>query len=260
MPHRNATQQTAVFGFYSYTRYDPASHPFCSWSNRRAGLLSDMKPLKSETQDLATLQELGRASVQIVHDLKNQLNGLKLYATFLRKRMEKAERPQDEQETVAKLIAGLERAASDMTTLVRMGRPLELRRQPQTDLVKILKGVEETEGVRLEAEATELAGDFDVTAITEAFKMITASALALKAPDDDAGLSIRLTPGEGGQSATVEWRGVKTTNGDDDPFHSFAGSDGLRMSLAAKIIEAHGGQTGFDAQTLRAELPLGESP
>ena len=71
-------------------------------------------------------------------------------------------------------------------------------------------------------------------------------------------MSIRLAPGEGGQSATVEWRGVKTTNG-DDPFHSFAGSDGLRMSLAAKIIEAHGGETGFDAHTLRAELPLGES-
>ena len=216
-----------------------------------------MKPLKSETQDLATLQELGRASVQIVHDLKNQLNGLKLYATFLRKRMEKAERPQDEQETVAKLIAGLERAASDMTTLVRMGRPMELRRQPQTDLVKILKGVEETEGVRVEAEAEEMAGDFDAAAITEAFKTITSSALAL-GPANDAGLSIRLAPGANGQSATVEWRGVKAMNG-DDPFHSFAGSDGLRMSLAAKIIEAHGGETGFDAHTLRAELPLEQS-
>jgi signal transduction histidine kinase len=217
-----------------------------------------MKPLKSETQDLATLQELGRASVQIVHDLKNQLNGLKLYATFLRKRMEKADRPQDEQETVAKLIAGLERAASDMTTLVRMGRPLELRRQPQTDLVKILKGVEETEGVRVETEEAELAGDFDVAAITEAFKMITSSALALSPAHEAAALTIRLAPGRDAQSATVEWRGVKAMN-DDDPFHSFAGGDGLRMSLAAKIIEAHGGQTGFDAHTLRAELPLEQS-
>ena len=216
-----------------------------------------MKPLKSETQDLATLQELGRASVQIVHDLKNQLNGLKLYATFLRKRMEKAERPQDEQETVAKLIAGLERAASDMTTLVRMGRPMELRRQPQTDLVKILKGVEEMEGVRVEAEAEELAGNFDAAAITEAFKTITSSALAL-GPANDAGVTIRLAPGQGGQSATVEWRGVKAMNG-DDPFHSFAGGDGLRLALAAKIIEAHGGETGFDALTLRAELPLEQS-
>ncbi len=217
-----------------------------------------MKPLKSDTQDLATLQELGRASVQIVHDLKNQLNGLKLYATFLRKRMEKSDRPQDEQETVAKLIAGLERAASDMTTLVRMGRPLELRRQPQTDLVKILKGVEETEGVRIETEAAELAGDFDVAAITEAFKTITTNALALGSAGDGSALTISLARGDDGQSATVEWRGVKSMNG-DDPFHSFAGSEGLRMSLAAKIIEAHGGETGFDAHTLRAELPLEQS-
>src|ERR671921_1492687 len=101
-----------------------------------------MKPLKTELQDAETLRDLGSASVQIVHDLKNQLNGLKLYATFLRKRMEKAERPADEHETIAKLIAGLERAAADMTTLVRMGRPLELRLQPQTDLVKILSSLE----------------------------------------------------------------------------------------------------------------------
>ncbi len=66
-----------------------------------------MKPLLSESQDTQALSELGRASVQIIHDLKNQLNGLKLYATFLRKRMEKTERPAHEQETISKLIAGL---------------------------------------------------------------------------------------------------------------------------------------------------------
>ena len=70
-----------------------------------------MKPLLTETHDAEALHELGRASVQVVHDLKNQINGLKLYATFLRKRMEKAERPADELETVAKLLAGPARAA-----------------------------------------------------------------------------------------------------------------------------------------------------
>jgi len=65
-----------------------------------------MKPLLSESEDNDTLRTLGQASVQIVHDLKNQLNGLKLYATFLRNRMEKSERPADELETINKLIAG----------------------------------------------------------------------------------------------------------------------------------------------------------
>ena len=216
-----------------------------------------MKPLKSETQDAATLQELGRASVQIVHDLKNQLNGLKLYATFLRKRMEKSERPADEHETIAKLIAGLERAASDMTILVRMGRPLELRRQPQTGLSKILASLENGEGIKVEDETAELAGDFDVAALTEAFKTITASAINMRPAGENTGLCIRLRLDKDNQRAIIEWRGVKTSNG-DDPFHSFAGSEGLRMSLAAKIIEAHGGETNYNAETLRAELPLGQ--
>ena len=215
----------------------------------------NMKPLKSETQDSATLQELGRASVQIVHDLKNQLNGLKLYATFLRRRMEKAERPADEHETIAKLIAGLERAASDMTILVRMGRPLELRRQPQTDLAKILLNLENGEGLKIETEAGEAAGDFDVAAITEALKTITSNAIALCPTGQTTGLKIGLRLDEDNRRAVIEWRGVKMNNG-DDPFHSFAGSEGLRMSLAAKIIEAHGGGTDYDANTLRAELPI----
>ena len=214
-----------------------------------------MKPLKSETQDSATLQEIGRASVQIVHDLKNQLNGLKLYATFLRKRMEKAERPADEHETIVKLIAGLERAASDMTALVRMGRPLELRLQPQTDLAKILLNLENGEGIKIETETEDAAGEFDVAAITEAFKTITANAFAMRPAGDATGLNINLRLDEDNRRAIIEWRGVKMSDG-DDPFHSFAGSEGLRMSLAAKIIEAHGGETSYDADTLRAQLPL----
>src|SRR3954470_16262571 len=97
-----------------------------------------MVPAPARDVDATALEDLGRATLQIVHDLKNQLNGLKLYATFLRKRMEKAERPQDEQETIAKLIAGLERAAADTAMLVRLARPIDLRLQPDVDLGRLL--------------------------------------------------------------------------------------------------------------------------
>src|SRR5882762_11973750 len=100
-----------------------------------------MKPILSESQDNESLWALGRASVQIVHDLKNQLNGLKLYATFLRKRMEKGERPADELETINKLIAGLDRTARDASMIVEYGRPLELKKQPGTDLEKLARDV-----------------------------------------------------------------------------------------------------------------------
>jgi signal transduction histidine kinase len=220
-----------------------------------------MKPLISEIQDTDTLQELGRASVQIVHDLKNQLNGLKLYATFLRKRMEKTERPADEQETVAKLIAGLERAAADMTALVRYGRPLELRRQPCVDLVKLLTSVvsdeQRNETIKFVLFTNLLEGEFDVAAITEAFKGITTAALNLCCSDGTVGLRIRVRRNEmnGGAEALIEWDGVKIDNG-VDLFHSFAGSDALHMSLAAKIINAHGGEVEQEGATLRVQLPL----
>ncbi|HYY59153.1 MAG TPA: hypothetical protein VE842_17620 [Pyrinomonadaceae bacterium] len=222
-----------------------------------------MKPLISETQDIDTLQELGRASVQIVHDLKNQLNGLKLYATFLRKRMEKSERPADEQETIIKLINGLERAAADMTALVRYGRPVELRRQPHVDLVKILTTISTDDGfdpasLRLESAAASLEGEFDPLAITDAFKTITAGALGLRRAEDNDALLIYLrreeTPGDR-PTAVIEWRGIRSMDG-LDPFHSFVGSDALRMSLAAKIIAAHGGEAGPDAGLLRVRLPV----
>src|ERR1700682_817899 len=98
-----------------------------------------MKPLIAEEQDGITLQNLGRASLQIIHDIKNQLNGLKLYPTFLRKRMEKIEQAVEEQETVTKLIAGLDRAAGDLTVLVQYGRPLELHKQQGIDVQKLLR-------------------------------------------------------------------------------------------------------------------------
>jgi signal transduction histidine kinase len=219
-----------------------------------------MKPLLSESQDAAALQELGRASVQIVHDLKNQLNGLKLYATFLRKRMEKTERPTDEQETIAKLIAGLERAAADMSALVRFGRPLELRRQSGVDLAKIVNGLSNHEdsehAISLEQSPGAFEGEFDIAALTEALKTVTAGALNLRRPDSPAPLKIQLRPEEvlGQKSAVIEWRSI-TSNG-TDPFHSFAGSDALRMTLAAKIIAAHDGETTQQADAIIVRLPL----
>src|SRR2546430_8241871 len=100
-----------------------------------------MKPLLSESEDKDTLWALGRASVQIVHDIKNQLNGLKLYATFLRKRLEKSDRPKDEQEVLGKLISGLDRAADELSIIVQYGRTIELKKQTGVELPRILRDI-----------------------------------------------------------------------------------------------------------------------
>ncbi|HEX8148327.1 MAG TPA: hypothetical protein VF591_14200 [Pyrinomonadaceae bacterium] len=211
-----------------------------------------MKPLKTELQDAETLRDLGSASVQIVHDLKNQLNGLKLYATFLRKRMERAERPADEQETLAKLISGLERAAADMNVLVRFGRALELRRQPGTDLARLLQ--DSADGASVETDGGPFEGDFDPVLLAEALKNITAGASGESA---DAGGGPRVRLSGDGSGALVEWLGGAPPNPDgEDPFRSLAGAAGLRMALAAKIVRAHGGEVSSEGGRIRARLPL----
>lgn len=194
--------------------------------------------------------------MQIVHDLKNQLNGLKLYATFLRKRMEKSERPADELETISKLMAGLERAATDMSSLVRYGRPLELRRKPGTDLLRLLEAAVLPASVR--ADATDsYEGDFDPMLLSEALKNITGGSHG-EAQIDVEPLDIRLRreATKGTDVAVVEWRGVAASDDDDDVFRNLAGGGGLRLALAAKIIRAHDGEVACEDGVLRAQLPL----
>ncbi|HVS21615.1 MAG TPA: hypothetical protein VHD88_07190 [Pyrinomonadaceae bacterium] len=73
-----------------------------------------MKPTTAKDTEPSALEDLGRATLQIVHDLKNRLNGIKLYATFLRKRLEREDRSPEERETLGKVITGLDRAVYGM--------------------------------------------------------------------------------------------------------------------------------------------------
>ena len=227
-----------------------------------------MKPIKATTHDTDALIEVGRASVQIVHDLKNQINGLKLYATFLRKRMEKGERPQDELETINKIMAGLERAATDMQTLVRLGRPLELQRQPRLDLAQLLTTATEGDfaSTAVGHENGAYKGDFDPAALSDALKNIHAGAHALAERDTTVQINLRREEAGAGAaaatatrvpSALIEWRGVKAA-GDDggDAFSNFQGGTGLRLALAARIIHAHKGAVEQASDALRVRLPL----
>jgi hypothetical protein len=227
-----------------------------------------MKPLMSESQDQESLQALGRASVQIVHDLKNQLNGLKLYATFLRKRMERSERPSDELETVNKLIAGLDRSAADLSMIVQFGQPLGLRKRPDIDLQKIMEAVATalnesppaTGALRslivVKGEGGPMVGEFDSDVLSEALKWISLGALKMTGNNTESALRIkvRLETNESSREGVIEWPVSDSLS--HDPFRSFAGSDGIRMSLAARAIHAHGGSAQRHNGTLRVRLPL----
>ena len=197
--------------------------------------------------------------MQIVHDLKNQLNGLKLYATFLRRRIEKSERPGDEQETIGKLINGLDRAADDLSTLVKYGQPVELKKQPGVEVDKVLRGVcasVNEGGSRIVLDTGSMQGNLDLFKLTDAFKWLCAGAMKHKQTQDEGGEIFVTTKSSDGARAVIEWSGLREL--DHDPFRSFAGSDEIKLALAAKIIEAHGGSTKFIDRKFVVELPLSE--
>jgi hypothetical protein len=197
--------------------------------------------------------------MQIVHDLKNQLNGLKLYATFLRRRIEKSERPGDEQETIAKLINGLDRAADDLSTIVKYGQPVELKKQPGVEVDKVLRGVcasVNEGGSRIVLDTGSMQGHLDLFKRTDAFKWLCAGAMKHKQTQDEGGEIFVTTKSSDGARAVIEWSGLREL--DHDPFRSFAGSDEIKLALAAKIIEAHGGSTKFIDRKFVVELPLSE--
>jgi light-regulated signal transduction histidine kinase (bacteriophytochrome) len=220
-----------------------------------------MKSLMARTDDGGPLEDLGRASIQIVHDLKNQINGLKLYATFLRRRIEKHERPDDEQETINKLIAGLDRAANDLSTIVQYGREIELKKQPGFDVQKVMRSIcADLDGQSVsficETDADKLLGTLDPTKLTDALNWISAGAFKYRRTDD-GGMRIVLKRAVETDAATIHWSGI--TEIGHDPFKSFVGSDEIRMSLAAKIIEAHGGRASYEGDRFEVFLPLSSS-
>lgn len=213
------------------------------------------------------LEDLGRATLQIVHDLKNQLNGLKLYATFLRKRLEREERAPEESETLVKLIAGLDRAARDMTVLVRYSQPVELHRRPHTDLSKLISTTVRDVTARLgasaslacEIESGALSGEFDPAALTEALQAFTEEAVRNPQSRDAGEVSLHVHRESGPKSsrALIEWRGVNLA-GHSQSFRLSTNYGSVFTAQAARIIEAHEGQIELDANQIRVWLPLSE--
>lgn len=226
-----------------------------------------MMPAPAKSTESVALEELGRATLQIVHDLKNQLNGLKLYATFLRKRLETANQSVEERETLAKLIAGLDRAAKDMTALVRYARPMDLHPQERVDLRTILSDVvaeaatRETGGlprtlINSDIENAPMFGEFDHAALIEALKAVTDDVRAA-VPQKGANiisLTARRDPKAATPTVLIQWSGVQFKHR-NNPFKD-SGCGTVHTALAARIIQAHRGRLECEADVIRAWLPL----
>lgn len=218
-----------------------------------------MKSQIPTPSDASGLEDLGRATLKIVHDIKNQLNGLKLYATFLQKRLEQKNRSEEERETATKIIAGLDRAAKDMNALVRYAQPLELRRQARADLKKIVFKAARDPAYKVSGPLAEnlpceveglLTGAFDPHLLAQAFSALTREALAGTRANDRSAVAVcaRRVDSEEYPKAVVEWRGIKSRARDAEP--------SMHATFAKRVVNAHGGRIEFLKNMIRVTLPI----
>jgi signal transduction histidine kinase len=244
-----------------------------SWRTPTVFISLDPREAKSamiKDSEEAILIETGRMAARLIHDFKNQLGGLKLYAAYLQKRFADN---QEGMEVAEKIAQGLNEMAEQAAILNKLCRPLELRLAPgdpapvveqavsRTEPKASAKRVKMTSDLEARMEAGLKAGlarvSFDPRLIGEALEAIIMRAVDASPQDGEIGISLRLQD----EALRIE---IKDNGAPLDEekrlnfFDPLAGDrlnrTALGLAMARKIIERHNGQVSARADTVAGTI------
>ena len=205
----------------------------------------------------AILIETGRMAARLIHDFKNQLGGLKIYATYLQKRFaDNAEGV----EIAEKIKQGLNEMAEQTAILNQLARPLELRMEPG-DPALIIEQVASRLQSRASAKRAKITLDldpdaprisFDSRQIVAALESIISRAVDATTEDGEVEISLRRQD----EALRVEIKDNGATLDDHQRLNFFDPLAGVRLNkvalglaMARRIIEKHGGRISARANT-----------
>jgi signal transduction histidine kinase len=208
----------------------------------------------------AILIETGRMAARLIHDFKNQLGGLKLYAAYLQKRFADNE---EGMEVVDKIARGVSEMAEQAAVLNKLCRPLELQMEPG-DPAPVVEQVVSRLRPRSEAKRVKITFDvepgaplvpLDQRRIDEALEAIISRAVDASPEDGEIGISLR--PRD--EALRIEIKDNGATLDDErrlSLFDPLAGDrlnrTALSLAMAKRIIERHGGRV-----SARADMSAG---
>jgi len=189
------------------------------------------------------LEDLGRMTAGLAHEIRNPLAGIQLYAAMLRRDVEGDAPKTRVLDRILSAVSGLERMVEDM---LAYGRDLEPQRatRPLGPLVEealdLARAALEEKAIRVERDLDGAAAEADGEMVRRVFLNVILN--AAQAMDPGGTLSIR------GRGRSVSFRdtGPGIPAGVLEklftPFvTSKAKGTGLGLALAQKIVEAHGG-------------------
>lgn len=196
------------------------------------------------------LIETGRMAARLIHDFKNQLGGLKLYAAYLQKRFaDNAEGV----EIAGKIAQGLNEMAEQAAILNKLTRPLEIRMEPcdpapvVEQAVNALRSRAEAKRVKIECdcEPDAPAVSFDSRQIAAALESIISRAVEVAPEGGEVKVSLKRR--DGMLRIEIEDSGAML---DDEQrlgfFNPLSGDrinkTALGLAMARRVIEKHGGR------------------
>jgi signal transduction histidine kinase len=196
------------------------------------------------------LIETGRMAARLIHDFKNQLGGLKLYAAYLKRRF--ADNPEG-LEIADKIVQGLNEMADQAAILSKLSRPLELRVEaadlkPMVEqMAGNLQSRSQARKVKLECEIEPNLPQvsFDLLHLSAALESITARAID-SSPENG---QVRVLLKQQGETLLIEIADEGESLDDQrlkalfDVFVSDRiNKSSLGLAMARRIVEKHGGQ------------------
>ncbi|HKX26267.1 MAG TPA: HAMP domain-containing sensor histidine kinase [Blastocatellia bacterium] len=215
------------------------------------------------------LLEVGRLTARLIHDFKNQINGLKLYAAYLKKRF--ADQPEG-LETAEKINQGLNNMKEQAALVTRLTRRIELNRELM-EMGEFLKQaindyqvLAEARGVKVRDEIEEPSAAVSIDAQQLRAALGSIITRAIESSPEGGVVSIRLQSQASGLRIEVGDEGGILSERQRETLFDFLTDErinntSLNMALARRIIEQHGGQVSARAASgagtvVQLKLPL----
>ena len=210
----------------------------------------ELNPVSASAREQEALLEVGRATNRLIHDFKNQMSGLKLYAAYLKKRFAGREDLAEGLEIADKIVQSLNEMTENSALIGKLTRPVEVRLLKE-DLPTLVQQVIQSLSSQTAARRVEIVSSGDAVYLPLDSQQMQSALKSLLTQAVDA------SP-EGG-TVTTAWRldgnqallsisddGETPSEQQRQRFFDFLTNERLNktslgLALARRIIEAHGG-------------------